>query len=323
MCSLSAANESTSRCNKGRTMTRPTVQQLTIPDELFGELVDCAGATQDPALVRAHLDEHGYALLRGVLDQAEVQAGREEVFRRLEEVGEVKAPAIDGIATNQSRRSEVIGGLHEFWRSVSEGAALRRVTHSRQLHTIMASVFGEPARAHDLMYLRPMPVGRATSLHYDFPFFARRSLRIHTAWIPFGDIPLEDGPLMIVEGSNRFRDLIDPIREHDYEHNYADEVIQKAAYEKPNETDVISFALTRGARLLSANFRAGDLLVFGGFTLHGSLDNCSRNGRVRLSCDVRYQPASDPCDDERYFGANPTGSHGGGYGDMKGARPLA
>ena len=30
----------------------------------------------------------------------------------------------------------------------------------------------------------------------------------------------------------------------------------------------------------------------------------------------------DPFDDERYFGQDPRGSHGGGYGDMKGAKPL-
>lgn len=303
-------------------MPTETIQQLAIPDELLGELAEYAGATEDGALLRAHIDEHGYVLLRGVLDRDEVLAGREEVFRRLEEVGEVQAPAIDGIATNRSQRSEVAGGLQEFWRSVSEGPALRRVTHGRELHDIMSSVLGEPARAHDMMYLRPVPVGRSTRPHYDYPFFARRSKRIHTAWIPFGDTPLEDGPLMIIEGSNRFGDLIDPIREHDYEGNYADAVIQKAAYEKPNETDILSFAQSRGTRLLSASFRAGDLLVFGGFTLHGSLDNRSPVGRVRLSCDVRYQPASDPCDDERYFGAAPMGSHGGGYGDMKGAKPL-
>ena len=59
------------------------------------------------------------------------------------------------------------------------------------------------------------------------------------------------------------------------------------------------------------------------FTLHGSLENNSPAGQARLSCDVRYQPAADPAVDGRYFGPSPTGSKGGGYADMRGARPLA
>ena len=303
-------------------MSQPHVQREAIPDDLFGRLVEYDGDAADGAAIRSQIDYDGYVLMRGVLDRMEVLAAREEVFRRLEQVGEVKSPAIDGIATGESRRREVISNLHDFWKLVSEGLALRQVTHGSRIRTVVENIYGEPARPHDLMYLRPAVVGRSTKLHYDYPFFARRSFRIHTAWIPFGDIPVSDGPLMIVEGSNRFADLIDPIRNHDYEHQHSDEVIQRAAYEEPNATDPITFARDRQTRLLSTDFQAGDVLVFGGFTLHGSLDNCSPIGRIRLSCDVRYQPFADPCDDERYFGADPTGSHGGGYGDMKGAKPL-
>jgi catechol 2,3-dioxygenase-like lactoylglutathione lyase family enzyme len=96
----------------------------------------------------------------------------------------------------------------------------------------------------------------------------------------------------------------------------------RAAYNDVNQTDPIDFVERRGTRILSTDFRAGDLLVFGGFTLHGSLDNNSPHGRIRLSCDVRYQPERDPADDERYFGPDPQGSKGGGYGDMRGAQPL-
>jgi L-aminopeptidase/D-esterase-like protein len=63
-------------------------------------------------------------------------------------------------------------------------------------------------------------------------------------------------------------------------------------------------------------------MVFGGFTMHGSLDNQSPLGRVRLSTDVRYQAAAAATNDDRYFGPNPTGSAGGGYGAMRGAKPL-
>lgn len=303
-------------------MHDPQVQQRQIPAELFGRLNECVADIGDAGALQQHVEEDGYVLLRGVLDRGDVLAARAEVFSRLEQVGEVKPPAIEGIATGKSRRSELAGDLNAFWKSVNEGTALRTVTHGDRLREIMSAVIGETARPHDLMYLRPACVGRATKLHYDFPFFARRSLRIHTAWIPLGDIPVLDGPLLIVEGSNRFLDLTEPIRNHDYEAVHANSVIQKAAYEEPNATDPVSFVRRRDARLVSTDFRAGDLLVFGGFTLHGSLDNCSPAGRVRLSCDVRFQPAADPFDDERYFGTDPSGSNGGSYGDMKGAKPL-
>ena len=52
------------------------------------------------------------------------------------------------------------------------------------------------------------------------------------------------------------------------------------------------------------------MVVIHGFTLHGSLDNTSADDCIRLSCDVRYQPAADPHTDERYFGTNPKGSKG-------------
>jgi hypothetical protein len=44
-------------------------------------------------------------------------------------------------------------------------------------------------------------------------------------------------------------------------------------------------------------------------------------GRVRLSCDVRWQPADDTRDD-RWFGAPPAGHGGRSYGGVNSARPL-
>jgi len=61
-----------------------------------------------------------------------------------------------------------------------------------------------------------------------------------------------------------------------------------------------------GGRWLSANYSAGDIMVFGMHLVHGSLDN--QTDRVRLSTDTRYQLASEPVD-ERWVGENPVG-HG-------------
>ena len=298
------------------------IQQLDIPDELIGPLVEYRGDVQDRTALLAQFDREGYLLLRDVLDRSQVMAARKEVFDRLAEVGEIRPPAELGIATGESQRRDVAGDLGEFWRGVSSGQALRTVTHGGSLRDLMGQLLGEPARPHDLIYLRPMSVGRATRLHYDFPFFARYSKRIQTAWIPLGEIPQSEGPLLVVEGSNRFLDWTETIRNHDYQSDHSNEVVQRAAYEQPNAIDPITLARQRGVRLLSADFQPGDLVVFSGFTLHGSLDNCSSIDRVRLSCDVRFQPAADPTADERYFGPRPVGSLGGGYGDMKAARPL-
>ncbi|REJ76818.1 MAG: hypothetical protein DWQ29_15485 [Planctomycetota bacterium] len=308
---------------RGAGMSRITIQEHALPDELRGSMVEYHGEHDDSASLQSHLAEHGYVLLRAALDRDDVLQARDEVFQRLAEVGEIGQPAIDGIATGTSRRTEAHADLHQFWKSVSEGEQLRRVTHGPPIRKLMSAVLGTAARPHDLIYLRPTAPGRVTRLHYDFPFFAGRSRRIHTAWVPLGDVPISDGPLVVVENSQNFDDLIEPMRNHDFASSHSNDEVQTAAYDAVNVTDPVTFCRERGVRLLSTDFRAGDVFIFGGFTLHGSLDNNSAVGRVRLSCDVRFQPADDPCDDPRYFGDDPRGSKGGGYGDMRGAQPLA
>jgi len=45
----------------------------------------------------------------------------------------------------------------------------------------------------------------------------------------------------------------------------------------------------------SGGYRAGDVVLFQKFTIHGSAENSSAD-YVRLSSDVRFQPASEPVD---------------------------
>ncbi len=94
------------------------------------------------------------------------------------------------------------------------------------------------------------------------------------------------------------------------------------ANHQSSTTDTLEFARSRQPRLLTAHFPPGDAMIFGGFTMHGSLDNHSPLGRVRLSVDVRYPPAADPADDPRYFGPHPSGAKGGSYGEQKATQPL-
>jgi ectoine hydroxylase-related dioxygenase (phytanoyl-CoA dioxygenase family) len=57
-----------------------------------------------------------------------------------------------------------------------------------------------------------------------------------------------------------------------------------------------------GGQWQTAEFKMGDAVIFGMFTMHGSLTNTSN--RYRFSCDTRYQRADEPVD-ERWIGENP------------------
>lgn len=289
------------------------MQGQPIPSDILGALVETQWPVAEAATLQERLNSDGYVLLRDALDVDAVMAARQEAFARLVEVEEIKPPAIDGIATGTSRRAELTDDLGTFWQSVSEGPKLRAVSHGGRIKTIMSSLFGEEARPHDYMFLRPGVVGRATKLHYDLPFFARGSDRVVTVWTALGDIPACDGPLVVVEGSHRYEDLIAPIRQIDYDSKDSPQVQLMG--------DAIAFARERRTRLLTADFRAGDLIIFTMTTLHGTLDNHSSIGRTRLSCDVRWQPAQDSID-ERYVGPDPGGTTGVGYGELNGAKPL-
>ena len=289
------------------------VKGRQVPPSMVGELADSSALLKDPHALRQRLQQDGYLFLKGVLPRDAVLAARREVFQRMVEVGEIAEPALAGICTGASRRAEMVGDLGRFWQSVSEGADLRAVSHGTELTAILSLVFAEAARPQDYMFLRAGPFGRATGLHFDYPFFTRAHDRVATVWLPIGDVPVTDGPLVVVEGSHHFRDLIDPMIGFD---------ISKDNTRKADlGSDAISFAEQRGTRLLTRDFEAGDIALFGMYTAHGSLDNYSTLRRVRLSCDVRWQPASLPLD-ARYFGSNPPGTTGAGYAELNGAKPL-
>ena len=117
----------------------------------------------------------------------------------------------------------------------------------------------------------------------------------------------------MIEGSHQYPDIAESVRGFDV----ARERDRKAA--RP-ETP-LDFARLRNTRILSAQFAAGDVVVFNMLLLHGALDNMATDNRVRLSCDIRYQPESAD-EDPRYFGANPSGTTGAGCGELVGAKPL-
>ena len=46
-------------------------------------------------------------------------------------------------------------------------------------------------------------------------------------------------------------------------------------------------------------------------TVHGTFENHAKDKKIRLTCDIRFQPKSEP-KDPRYFGLKPGGTTGAG-----------
>ena len=289
-----------------------TINGQSVPPERMGHLHELPNWQTQAAALPELLERDGYLLLRQALPRQAVLAARQAVLRQLASVAEIAEPLDSAVATGHSRRAEIHPDLGKFWRATSELPALRAVTHGGALQRIAESLFGEPCVPFDFLWLRSMVEGRASPLHFDHVYMNRGSQRLVSAWVPLGDVPLHGGPLVVVDGSHRFEDLIARYRGVD---------VDRGALPGSFPEDALSFASSRNARLLSADFRAGDVVLFGMFTLHGSCDNRMGGGRVRLSCDVRWQPASDARDD-RWFGSPPVGHGGQSYGGLNGARPL-
>jgi ectoine hydroxylase-related dioxygenase (phytanoyl-CoA dioxygenase family) len=293
--------------------TASSIGGQPVPPGLLAPIDDSAPLLADPAALRARFQDHGYVLLRNLIPQPAIRAARAEVLHVLREVGEVDGPADNPVATGISRRAELHPDLGAFWRNISESAALRQAVHHPALQAATAKLLNTETVPFDFVWLRAVTAGRSTPFHFDHPYMNRGSATPLTCWVPLGDVRIADGPIVLVDGSMGFDDLTDQYRGRD--------VDRESGFSGSLPGNVIDLVKARGARFVTTDFSPGDVLVFGMFLLHGSLDNRATGGRVRLSCDVRYQPASDARDD-RWFGHPPKGHGNRSYGGLNGANPL-
>ena len=293
--------------------TSVMIDGCVVGEDFLGELQQTVQPMHHECELHLKLDRDGYLFFPGLIDTREIQAARNAVFKQLKDVDELVAPYEEGIFSHRSRRDELYKDRGEFWEMVSNGELLRKVSNGPTLQKIASKIFGSPAVGFDYLFLRAVPRGRFTHLHCDSGFFTRFTKKVLTCWIAFTDITLDKGPLFVIEGSHKFMDIRKNFDNFDVVFNKE----QKASIDE----DPVSFANKRNAKLLTTNFKPGDVLIFGMHTLHGAFENHATDDRIRLTCDIRYQPISEPRD-PRYFGVSPKGTTGAGYGELNGARPL-
>ncbi|RYG23772.1 phytanoyl-CoA dioxygenase [bacterium] len=286
--------------------------ELDTDPKSFGWLRDSTDLIGNAEGLQERMAEDGYLYLPGFLDREEIASARLAVCQVLAEEGVLnpafptdKAIAREG--TKMAFRPDIAnaGPARDPIRSVVYGDGV--MSFYREM------LGGEPMH-YEYSWLRTVAPGKGTYPHCDVVYMGRGTKNVFTAWIPFGDIPLEVGGLIVVEGSHRDEELKSTYGQLDVDAVCTNQENAR----QPNAAGFPGFGAisydmraTRerlNRRLLTAReFRMGDLLTFSLFTVHGSLDNHSRE--IRFSTDTRYQLASEPAD-ERWVGENPPG-HGG------------
>lgn len=292
----------------GLMTTTPTAQGVPL-DLSAGELRASADAVGDPEELSRRLADDGYLFLPGCLDRDEVLAARADILATMAGRGEIADGTRPGDAVpDPSVRHGML--LADVARA---SGPLQTLLYGGRMMRLYESLFGEAVRHFDYTWLRAVRPGGGTAAHMDSVFMNRGTSRLLTAWTPLGDIDRRLGGLAVLAASHRLEDVKNDYGSRDVD-TYClntDQTAHDAAFDGllwdgMLSHDPVSLGRQLGLRWLTTDYRAGDLLTFRIDTVHIGLDNNAET--YRLSCDSRYQPASQPAD-ERWIGPSPTG-HG-------------
>ena len=214
-------------------------------------------------------------------------------------------PVLEGVMPRGGRSVPMMGG-----KGIAHHPAVLAVLENEALFSLFESVFREPALTYPFKWLRGVGNEQYTAAHCDFVYMGQGSRNLYTVWIPFGDLPIRHGTLAICQGSHNLPSFA-RIRE-----TYGRMDVDRDGIEGWFERDPMEIVERFGGQWLGADYRAGDVIIFGMHTMHASTTNLT--DRFRLSCDVRFQPASEPVDARWKRGGS--GHYGKTQRDMKAAR---
>ena len=256
-----------------------TICQLEDSNHLLGDI----------SALRQQIDSAGYLLLRGFFDSAQISRARREILNYMSLQGALQP----GTAIDQAVASSDQRGIRFTHSVVQQLPGFLAVVNSDPIMSFFDSFLGGPSMSLDHKWLRATPPGHNTGAHYDVVYMGAGSKELYTVWTALDDIPLEMGPLAVCLDSHQHQRLRETYGASDAHQNLLEGWFSDDPYELMEK---LSF------RWASTSFQAGDIMIFGMYLMHGSLDNMS--DRFRLSCDTRYQLA-DAEVDWRHMGENP------------------
>jgi len=296
---------------------------LNTSSACFGRLSEFrADPFKDIAECNAAYERQGYLYIKGFFNRDDIHSVRAKLTERMAHHGFL-APNTDSLRAiphpdliegirDQSKGSATLDGI------VDEVPEIREVLYERRIIDFFSAFLGGDCLHYDQIWFRAMAPGFGTVPHCDLVYMGRGTQNVFTSWIPWGDIDLRTGGLIILEDSLDHEEKLRPYLSRDVD-SYCENRSLPDHLDLESTTDnkvwggwlsknPVSLRKKLGGRwLTSPNYEMGDLLLFSMKLVHASLDN--QSDHIRISTDTRYQLASEPAD-ERWVGTAPRGHIG-------------
>ncbi|MEU4771529.1 phytanoyl-CoA dioxygenase family protein [Micromonospora sp. NPDC023644] len=253
---------------------------------MAGRLADFAIREADRADRQALVDRlrrDSFLFLPGLLPVEMIAQVRQAVLDRLADVGwlaEGSDPklALPGEQTHHDR-GRMAGAYREDdqwrvgYRGVQSLECLHALAHCPELLGVLSTLLGGEPVVHPRKIARISFPGIVypTPPHQD-ALFNKTTTDVLTVWIPLGDCPLPMGNLRVLRGSASDGAL--PVLPAD---GLGGERVDV------DEDD---------PRWVEGDYRAGDVILFHGYTVH--MAGANQSGQLRVSLDCRYQSSAEP-----------------------------
>lgn len=273
-------------------------RELRLGSKYFTELRSSNDIADDVEALRQRIQEDGYLLLRGFHDKEKVRLARLDILEKMRGADKLdpEAPLEEGRIGPENKRM--------FWGGANHDSPhLLELVNAPETMAFFDRFLGGPCLTYDFKWPRAVPRNDWTGAHYDIVYMGRGTKNVYTLWTPLGDISYEMGGLALCLGSQQF----EKIRQ----------TYGKMDVDRDNVTgwfsnDPVEIVDKFGGIWASAEFEAGDALIFGMYLMHASLNNTT--DYYRLSVDTRYQLQSEPVD-ERWVGLKPKAHYAWGKGE--------
>lgn len=297
--------------------------ELDTSPEAFGFLNEFEGdPLVDVAGAQAAYERDGYLYVKGFWDREPIVDIRRRLTDRMahHDLLDPDRAAIEAIP-----HPELLKGINERDKGsatldgiVDEVPEIQDILYGGRLVEFFEGFLGGSILHFDQIWFRAMAPGFGTVPHCDLVYMSRGTHNLFTSWIPWGDIDLRTGGLMILENSLQHQETIQNYLDRDVDDYCSNHPMpEHLDLEATTDNKVWGGWLSKnpyslreklgGRWLTSPKFEMGDLLTFSMKLVHGSLDN--QADHIRISTDTRYQLASDPADD-RWVGPAPRGHVG-------------